>query len=76
MDERTGSIEDLQTCRADYQRDKWTLHASITVHKANIQNKCHKRERQVNQSYASGSDTFNDAEKVHKENYDRPTLFL
>ena len=35
LDERTGSIAGMQTCRADYQRDKWTLHVSITVHKAN-----------------------------------------
>ena len=29
-----------------------------------VSNKCHKRERQVNQSHASGSDNFNGAEEV------------
>ena len=33
---RTGSIPGVQKCRADCQRDKWTLHVSITVHKANV----------------------------------------
>ena len=41
-----------------------------------VSNKCHKRERQVNQSHASGSDNFNVAEEVHKENYERPKLLL
>ena len=30
-----------------------------------VSNKCHKRERQVNESHASGSDNFNSAEEVH-----------
>ena len=30
-----------------------------------VSNKCHKRERQVNQSHASGSDNFNGAEEVY-----------
>ena len=29
-----------------------------------VSNKCHKREHQVNQSHASGSDNFNGAEEV------------
>ena len=29
-----------------------------------VSNKCHKRERQVHQSHASGSDNFNGAEEV------------
>ena len=29
-----------------------------------VSNKCHKRERQVNQNHASGSDNFNGAEEV------------
>ena len=60
-DERTGSIAGMQTCRADYQRDKWALQVSIIVHKTN---ECHKRERQVNQSHALGRDNFNGAEEV------------
>ena len=30
-----------------------------------VSNKCHKRERQVNESHALGSDNFNSAEEVH-----------
>ena len=30
-----------------------------------VSNKCHKRERQVNQSHASGSDNVNGAEEVY-----------
>ena len=41
-----------------------------------VSNKCHKRERQANQNHASGSDNFNGAEEVHKENYERPKLFF
>ena len=40
-----------------------------------VANKCHKRERQVNQSHASGGDNFNGAEEVHN-NYDRRKLLL
>ena len=29
-----------------------------------VSDKCHKRERQVNQSHASGSDNFNGAEEI------------
>ena len=32
-----------------------------------VSNKCHKRERQVNQTHASGSDNFNGAEEVRVE---------
>ena len=35
LDERTGSIGGMQTCRVDCQRDKWTPQVSITAHKAN-----------------------------------------
>ena len=35
LDEGTGSIASMHKCRADYQRDKWTFHVSITVYKAN-----------------------------------------
>ena len=41
-----------------------------------VSKKCHKRERQANQNHASGSDNFNGAEEVHKENYERPKLFF
>ena len=32
-----------------------------------VSDKCHKRERQVNQSHASGSDNFNGAEEILSE---------
>ena len=35
-----------------------------TSTKQMVSDKCHKRERQVNQSHASESDNFNGAEKV------------
>ena len=34
-DESIDSIAGKRTWRADYQRDKWTLHVSFAVHKAN-----------------------------------------
>ena len=41
-----------------------------------VSNKCHKRERQVNRSHASGCDNFNGAKGLHKENYERAKVFL
>ena len=38
-----------------------------------VSNKCHKHERQVNQSHASGSDNFNGAEEVIYDNHISPT---
>ena len=37
--------------------------ASLST-KQMVSNECHKRERQVNQNHASGSDNFNGAEEV------------
>ena len=63
LDEWTGSIAGMQPRRADYL--KWLNGPCMLASpytKQMVPNKCHKHERDVNQSYASGSDNLNGAE--------------